>query len=130
MKLQVGVKILIKNSNHEYLFLRRSGEVESGKGKIWDIPGGRISPDESLIDALRREIREETGLLLISEPSLIAAQDIFAPKKDLHVVRLTYKGTADGQVKLSEEHEDFSWMDKSTVLASDSDLDPYLLDLL
>ncbi|MGH3470758.1 MAG: NUDIX hydrolase [Nocardioidaceae bacterium] len=29
---------------------------------LWSIPGGRIEPGESLAEATRREVREETGL--------------------------------------------------------------------
>ncbi len=29
---------------------------------LWSIPGGRVEPQESLTDAVRREVLEETGL--------------------------------------------------------------------
>jgi ADP-ribose pyrophosphatase YjhB (NUDIX family) len=36
----------------------------------WSIPGGRLEPDESLTDAVVREVREETGLQVTVGPLL------------------------------------------------------------
>lgn len=39
--------------------------VERGRGPgtgLWSVPGGRIDPGEHLVDAVVREVREETGL--------------------------------------------------------------------
>lgn len=69
MKLQVGVKALIKNDKGALLFLRRSTQlVTDSKETSWDIPGGRIDPGEQLLDALRREIQEETGFDTVAVP--------------------------------------------------------------
>lgn len=108
MELQVGVKILLKNKDGKYLILQRSEEKYPGVGAKWDIPGGRINPGFSLMENLKREVMEETGLEITGEPKLITAQDIL--KTDKHVVRLTYLGFADGEVKLSDEHKEYKWL--------------------
>lgn len=108
MKLQVGVKALIEQDG-KYLFLRRSADFKAGPQK-WDIPGGRIDSDEALHDALERELREETALRLGRIERLITAQDIFVPPKDIHVVRLTYHASATGDVVISDEHDQYTWM--------------------
>jgi len=130
MKLQVGVKILIQNNDGDYLFLKRGKVLEHGGPNTWDIPGGRIDSQESLMDALKREVAEETSLELVDEPRLLAAQDIIVEQKDLHVVRLTYTGKAKGTIKLSDEHVAFQYMSANDIIKSDDKLDPYLAEVL
>lgn len=108
MELQVGVKIFLKNKDGKYLVLQRSKEKYPGVGAKWDIPGGRIDIGVTLMDNLNREVMEETGLEIIGEPKLLAAQDLIRPHK--HIVRLTYSGFADGEVRLSDEHTDYQWL--------------------
>lgn len=130
MNLQVGVKVLIEKGGR-YLFLIRSQAFKAGPQK-WDIPGGRIEVDEPLDQALAREVSEETGLVLSSSLELLAAQDIFASDKDLHVVRLTYLTRLDhseGDVQISDEHDDYKWMSKADILAEEH-VDNYLRDVV
>lgn len=108
MELQVGVKVILKNKDGKYLVIERNADKYPETGAKWDIVGGRIDKGSSLLENLRREIMEETGLVMTSEPKLITAQDII--KTDKHVVRLTYLGEADGEVKLSEEHSAYKWI--------------------
>jgi 8-oxo-dGTP diphosphatase len=129
MQLQIGVKVLIQNSNNEYLFLQRSQLLSSDVKSSWDIPGGRINSDEYLEDALVREVFEETGATLDGEPQLLAAQDIFVNAKDLHVVRLTYSMSADiTNIILSDEHQDYVWRRLDDV--ADLYIEPYLKEVI
>ena len=129
MKLQVGVKVLVQNESGEFLFLRRDASFKPGMPQKWDIPGGRINSEESLMAALGREVKEETSMSLESADELLAAQDIFVDKAEVHVVRLTYRGKATGDVKLSDEHDAFKWMRLDEIL-SEEYIDSYLVSVL
>ena len=129
IELQVGVKILLRNKEGKYLLLRRLLKKYPDIQGRWDILGGRISPGSTLLENLNREIKEETGLKLVGEPRLIAAQDILQiPGR--HVVRLTYVGEAAGQVKLdTEENDTYKWYTFEEIKNLD-DLDIYFKKLL
>jgi len=127
--LQVGVKVLLKNSEGKFLLLRRALEKYPEIVGRWDIVGGRIDPGKTLLENLKREIKEETGLELVGEPKLIAAQDILR-NQGRHVVRLTYLGKSAGDVKLNRgENDDYKWYNLEELLALD-DVDVYFKELL
>ncbi|MFA6466483.1 MAG: NUDIX hydrolase [Patescibacteria group bacterium] len=127
--LQVGVKALLKNKEGQYLLIRRSLiKYPDIKGR-WDIVGGRIEPGTTLLENLRREIKEETNLELVNTPQLIAAQDII-PKVDKHIVRLTYIGEISGEIKLDESENDMYKWYSSDELKQVADMDIYFKELL
>lgn len=113
IQLFVAVKAFILNERGEVLLLRETSSYTDGTniGK-YDIPGGRIDPEESLSDALAREVREETGLMF-EQSELLDVHDTFNQKGDevWHIVRLLYKVTSPrGEVVLSKDHDEYIWI--------------------
>ena len=127
MELQVGVKIILQNKEGKYLVILRSAIKYPEAGAKWEVGGGRINPGTPLLENLKREVMEETGLEITGEPKLIAAQDILRPTK--HIVRLTYIGYGDGEVKLSEEHTDYKWLNREELIKIEP-VDPVLKEVL
>ena len=125
-ELQVGVKVLLRNAEGKFLLMRRSPYEERGVGK-WDIAGGRIEAGTPLMDNLVREVVEETGLTMSSEPKLLAAQDIIWP--DRHVVRITYTADVVGEPKLGPEHSEYAWFSYEDMKTLDK-MDDYVKKLL
>jgi 8-oxo-dGTP pyrophosphatase MutT (NUDIX family) len=56
----LGIKALIRNSKGEYLLLK-TNKARIDK-EYYDIPGGRIKRGEDIINTLKREVFEETGI--------------------------------------------------------------------
>ncbi len=128
--LQVGVKVLLKNSKSEYLLMRSNPKKYPEKGAKWDIIGGRINPGQTLLENLKREVLEEASLELIENPKLIAAQDILRIA-GRHVVRLTYIANIDGEPQIDEENTEWKWFSGEEIKKLTIDeLDIYFKELL
>ncbi len=56
---QIAVFALITNRKGEILLVKqRTGN------RFWTLPGGKVGPGETILSALRREVKEETGLTI------------------------------------------------------------------
>ncbi|MDO9104605.1 MAG: NUDIX domain-containing protein [Methylovulum sp.] len=55
----IGVAGIVFNNQQQVLLIRRNQRPAAG---LWSVPGGKLEAGETLVDACRREIQEETGL--------------------------------------------------------------------
>jgi 8-oxo-dGTP diphosphatase len=62
------VAAIIRRGN-EILLVEQQGPNDPASA--WALPGGRVEPDELLVEALAREVREETGVT-VREPGHLA----------------------------------------------------------
>ena len=53
--------------------------VPTGATVVWAAPGGGVEPGETPLAALRRELHEETGLILAADPPHVWHQEVVAP---------------------------------------------------
>jgi mutator protein MutT len=103
----VAVRALLLDENGKSLLLRRSYSSRHFAG-MWEWPGGKCDPGETIDKALMREVEEETGLQ-IEVTDFIGADDFVM--SEIHVVSLYMKAEiVEGVVTLSGEHDDFSWV--------------------
>lgn len=56
----IPITAIVENNNH-FLFIRRLKNCKNMAGK-WVFPGGKVEKGEDIIQALYRELEEETGL--------------------------------------------------------------------
>ena len=76
---QATASAVVRADDGRILLCRRAGPPEEGK---WDLPGGFLEEGEHPVDALVRELREETGLEI--EPlELVAIEtDVYGDADD------------------------------------------------
>lgn len=89
---QIAIGAIVIN-NDELLMVQRANDP--GKG-LWSLPGGRVEHGEYLADALRREVREETGLE-VEVGELAGILEV--PGTELHYVILDYHATLTGSAE-------------------------------
>lgn len=113
----VSVYALVRNEKGEFLLLRRSENSRTNPGK-WDLPGGKVNPDESLKEGVVREVWEETGISIV--PGDIAGEVNFElPEKK--VIAIVFDGGyVIADVKLSYEHMEYAWISSEHILGMEA----------
>jgi len=114
--VRVIVVGVIQNENGDYLLCR----MPEGRGVFpgeWGLPGGGIEPEETLEQALRREIREEVGLELGRIEPLFFTDatypKLFADgsRRSIYMVFLLFRCAArPGPIRLNPEFEGAAWV--------------------
>lgn len=102
----VAVVALVTNAEGRVLL------VEGGRHG-WELPGGQVEEGESLLDALAREVREETGVEVAVE-RLAAVYSNTTPPSRL-VLAFLCRATG-GAPTPSEETRAVEWVERDAVL--------------
>jgi phosphoglycolate phosphatase-like HAD superfamily hydrolase/ADP-ribose pyrophosphatase YjhB (NUDIX family) len=111
----VTVGGLIYNAAGEVLMVRTHKW-----SNLWGIPGGKIKWGETSIDALRRELEEETSLAVVDIAFVLVQDCIHSSEfyRDAHFVLLNYTCRCVGEpvVKLNDEAREFRWVPAAQAL--------------
>ncbi len=107
LKRRVVVSAVIERDG-KYLFTKQGNGNHIG---LWAFPGGGLELEESsLINALRREVKEEVDIE-IKDEKLLNAWVLLVPEDKLQLVAIFYKAKwASGEPKTSEEVADVKWL--------------------
>ena len=93
---RTGTVLITQRHTHDHL------------GGLWEFPGGKCEPGETFDVALRREVREETGLD-IELRNVVGAFGF--ELAEVRVAMLCMEAEPIGGVLcLSEEHDEFAWV--------------------
>ena len=103
-----------------FLLLKRNNPPVKGR---WWLPGGRVRKGEALEDAVKREVKEETGLTGRIHNQVGVINQIFP---HVHTISVYYLVEAkSNKVTLNAEHSAYQWV---TRLPKDSH--PYLRTMI
>ena len=114
----VAVGAMIEHdSSGKILLVKRSDKANYLPG-IWEDLGGRIKQFEEPEDALRREVKEETGLEVEILKPLAVFHDYYGERtaeNELLIITYWCKAKSD-QVILSDEHTEHQWVSPEEAL--------------
>ncbi len=119
MPIPAVAGILTDGGGKVLLALRRNPPAAG----TWSLPGGRQELGETLEEALRREVREETGLE-IGAPELLTVQDMIVrdgeQRVQYHYVIAYYRAqVTDGRLAPGDDVADVRWYTLSQILTLD-----------
>lgn len=102
------VRALIEDSKGRVLLLRRSN-TEHGLG-AWCLPGGKVDYGQTVEDALRREVLEETSLRISSMEFWFLQDSLPSLAGDMHCINLYFRCRASGDIRLNDESGEYAWV--------------------
>jgi 8-oxo-dGTP diphosphatase len=114
----VGALIL---DRHGRVFIQRRGPDREFLPNGWDLAGGHVEAGESLLDALRREVVEETGWTVVGDPQLAFVGDWWIDRGSPASARREFDFLVDVDGDLERpriewpKHSEFRWVGPTEV---------------
>ena len=122
--VKVSVNCII-TANGKVLLVQQN-RPEDVKGK-WSVPGGKVDKEETFEEAVKREVKEETGLNVISSERLSIKQE-----KPHQTVKHIFKVKAGGKIVFSkDELMDAKWFSLEEIKKMKDQLrKPWVLEVI
>jgi mutator protein MutT len=102
------VRIVVRNEQNKVLLLRRS-ETAYGEGG-WCLPGGKVDYEETVEHAVRKELREETALEILSARFLFYQDSLPPEPGSMHCINLYFECEVAGSLELNPESSEWAWV--------------------
>ena len=110
---EVHVVVGVIRDDHGRVLVSRR-HADSHQGGLWEFPGGKVEPGETVQRALHRELEEELGISITSTSALIEVRHDYGDKRVLLDVWWVdaFSGTARGR-----EGQPLRWVEPADLAA-------------
>lgn len=114
LRSHIAVKALIKNKDF-FLILKTTDSDQNNNLSGWETPGGRLEVGEEIIDGLKREIKEETGLSV----KILFPFNAFSANigREDSIIGINYLAEYNGgEIRIdTNEHSHYQWINISDI---------------
>ena len=109
----VGVGAVVFNARDEILLIKRGKAPRLGE---WMVPGGTLEWGETLIEAARREVKEETGIDIEVEGFVEMIEAITPGEGGFHYIIIDYAARSVGGVlAAASDALDAAWVPRASL---------------
>jgi 8-oxo-dGTP diphosphatase len=102
---RVNQNAILQNAEGLVLILKKDGK--------WMLPGGRLEENETWLEGLNREVREETGIREFSIEKILDVDT--SDSQDTYIITFLGKVKENPKITLSDEHQDYAWLSGSNI---------------
>ncbi|WP_024335507.1 NUDIX hydrolase [Desulfotignum balticum] len=103
-----AVRLIITDTRQRVLVLKRSqGTYAEGQ---WCLPGGKIDYGDTVEQAARRELKEETDLDCTALQFLFYQDSLPFSEKEMHCINFYFTARVSGDIRLNRESTDHAFI--------------------
>lgn len=113
---RLGSAAIVVDEQNRVLLGRRQKEPNFGR---WVLPGGKIEPFETIEDAVRREVAEETGLQVDVTGQVGTFQIIDQSRQEHRVIVYSWARPVGGQVAADSDLSELTFVTPDEVRSMD-----------
>jgi len=110
----LGAGAIVTNEGGAVLLVSETGGRKHGR---WGLPAGKVEPGEPWVDAMVREVMEETGIE-VAPVDLVGIYHSVRTSEAVHGVNLVFRADiVSGEPTPSDEHPDVRFVDRTEIAA-------------
>lgn len=111
-----AVRLIVTDDAGRILILRRSNTRHGAD--LWCLPGGKVDYGDTVDDAVRKELKEETGLDCVEARFLFYQDSLPLTPGTMHCINFYFACRTSGEVALNEESSAFRWIGQEELAAT------------
>jgi len=101
------VRVILKNPIDEILFLKRASKIGYDK---WAFPGGKVEVGQTLEQACKDELKQETNLEIFDLKFFCYSEDLPSHEDKNHWIVFYFDAGYKGRLRINEESFDLKWI--------------------